>query len=125
LVSGDGCSATCTLETTGSFGPVHTFVNLSSSFYVTQFGCSNSGGDPAGDALWFCQHFYNAGCTAQPVWQAVQNSVNPMMHSGTNCNNPDPTGFDVPNTVCIGGPCKIGDYQGPVGGLTNLICDCP
>jgi len=48
-----------------------------------------------------------------------------MMHSGTNCNDPDPSGVSIPNTVCIGGPCKIGDYQGPVGGLTNLICDCP
>jgi hypothetical protein len=97
---------------------------MSSSFYMTQFGCSNSGGDPAGDALWFCQHFYNAACTVQPVWMQVQNSSNPMMHSGTNCNNPDPNGVSIPNTSCIGGPCKIGTYQGPVGGLTNLICIC-
>ena len=125
LVNGDGCSSGCTLGNANSFGPVHTFANMSSSFYVTQFGCSNSGGDPAGDALWFCQHFYNASCTAQPVWQAVQSSSNPMMHSGTNCNSPDPNGTAIPNTVCIGGPCKIGNYQGPLGGLTNLVCDCP
>src|SRR5262249_15002363 len=37
LMSGDGCSASCTVESgPGTYGPVHTFVNMSSSFYVTQ-----------------------------------------------------------------------------------------
>jgi cysteine-rich repeat protein len=123
-VNFDGCSASCS-GSGSTFGPVHSFAGLSSSFYVTQFNCSNTGGDPAGDALWFCQHFYNAACTVQPVWMATQSSVDPKMHSGTNCNNPDPGGVSVPNTNCIGGPCKIGSYPGSLGGLANLICDCP
>jgi cysteine-rich repeat protein len=123
-VSGDGCTSTC--ESEGNvFGPNHTFESLTSSFYITQFGCSNSGGDPGGDALYFCQHFYNAGCTAQAGWMAVSSSANPMMHSGTNCYNPDSAGVPVTGTSCVGGPCKIGNYVGPLGGLTNIVCDCP
>jgi cysteine-rich repeat protein len=122
---GDGCSSVCTLG--GSvYGPVHNFAGLSSSFYFTQFGCSNSGGNADGDALWFCQHFYNnAACTAAPGYMLVQSSADPKMHSGTNCYNPDPNGLSVPNTVCVGGPCKIGNYPGTFGGLTNIICNCP
>jgi cysteine-rich repeat protein len=121
--SGDGCSATCTGE--GTYGPNHTFESMTSSFYITQFGCSNSGGDPAGDAAYFCQHFYGAGCTAEPGWTEVSSSTNPMMHSGTNCYNPDPNGVSVTGTSCVGGPCKIGNYSGPLGGLTNIVCSCP
>lgn len=122
-VDGDGCSSVCTLEGLG-YGPVHTFEGMSSTFYMTQFGCSNSGGDPAGDALYFCQHFYNATCVAEPGFTQVMNSVNPMMHSGTNCYSPDPTGVSIANTNCVGGPCKIGTYNGTFGGLTNIVCTC-
>ena len=125
VLNGDGCSATCTNEGT-TYGPAHTFEGLTSSFYITQFGCSNSGGDPAGDALWFCQHFYNdPGCYAEPGWQAISSSVNPRMHSGTNCNSPDPSGVSITGTTCIGGPCKIGTYSSTVGGLSNIVCTCP
>ena len=110
---------------TSSFkGPVHTFVGLSSSFYVTQFMCSNSGGDPAGDAEYFCTHFYSSACTAVS-WTESTSVTNPQMHSGTNCNEPDPNGVDVPGTSCVGGPCKIGNYTLGLGGLTNLVCSCP
>lgn len=85
----------------------------------------NSGGDPAGDALWACQHFYNASCVAQPGFTPMSSSSNPMMHSGTNCNNPDPGGVAIPGTSCIGGPCKIGNYSGPLDGLSNIVCACP
>lgn len=124
VVGGDGCSAVCT-DSNGTYGPVHTFEGLSSSFYITQFGCSNSGGNAAGDALYFCQHFYSAACIAEPGYVAGNNSTNPMMHSGTNCYSPDATGVSIPGTSCIGGPCKIGDYGGPLGGLSNIICSCP
>lgn len=124
MVSGDGCSSACQPDLV-FHGPVHAFAGLQSSFYITQFGCSNSGGDPAGDALYFCQHFYNATCTPKPGYTTVSSSTNPMMHSGTNCNNPDPTGFAVPGTVCVGGPCKIGNYTSTLGGLGNLVCQCP
>jgi hypothetical protein len=106
-----------------TYGPSHTFEGLTSSFYVTQFACTNSGGDPAGDADYFCKHFYNASCVAIS-WTPVSSSQNPMMHSGTNCNSPDPTGVSITGTSCVGGPCKIGTYAGPVGGLTNLVCSC-
>jgi hypothetical protein len=110
-----------------TFGPVHSFAGYSSSFYITQFACSNAGGDPAGDALWFCQHFYAPTCTALPGVQAVSNSVDAMMHSGTNCFEPEPVGVDVPGTQCIGGPCKIGNYvdYAPLNGITNIVCQCP
>jgi cysteine-rich repeat protein len=124
VVGGDGCSAACT-SSNGTYGPVHTFQGLSSSFYITQFGCSNSGGDAAGDALYFCQHFYSAACIAEPGYVVGSSSTNPMMHSGTNCYSPDTTGVDIPGTACVGGPCKIGDYGGPLGGLSNIICSCP
>lgn len=129
----DGCCpAGCTSPTDPdcgppTFGPVHTFAGYSSSFYITQFNCSNAGGDPAGDALWFCQHFYAPTCTALPGVQAVSNSVDAMMHSGTNCFSPEPVGVDVPGTQCIGGPCKIGNYvdYAPLNGITNVVCECP
>ena len=124
VIGGDGCSAACTASN-GTYGPVHTFEGLSSSFYITQAGCSNSGGDAAGDALYFCQHFYSAACIAEPGYVAGNSSTNPMMHSGTGCYNPDPTGISVTGTSCVGGPCKIGDYGGPLGGLSNIICSCP
>lgn len=122
-VGGDGCSASCAIEGL-SYGPVHTFEGKSSTFFMTQFGCSNSNGNAAADALYFCQHFYNANCVAEPGYTEVMNSVNPMMHSGTNCYSPDPTGISIANTSCVGGPCKIGDYSGTFGGLSNLVCTC-
>lgn len=129
----DGCCpAGCTSATDPdcgppTFGPVHSFAGYSSSFYITQFACSNAGGDPAGDALWFCQHFYAPTCTALPGVQAVSNSIDAMMHSGTNCFSPEPVGVDVPGTQCVGGPCKIGNYvdYAPLGGITNIVCECP
>lgn len=124
LLPGDGCSATCTFGTT--FGPLHTFEGMQSSFYITQFACSQSGGDPAGDALWFCQHFYNdPSCTAT-TYTAMQSSsgAQVMMHAGASCNNPDPAGFPIAGTACNGGPCKIGTYTGPLGGLGNITCSC-
>jgi hypothetical protein len=114
-----GAGGTSTLE-----GPVHTFAGLSSSFYVTQFMCTNSGGDPAGDAEYFCTHFYSTACTAVS-WTESTSTTNPQMHSGINCNEPDPNGIDVPGTSCVGGPCKIGDYTLGLGGLSNLVCACP
>jgi cysteine-rich repeat protein len=90
LVPGDGCSATCTLGSV--FGPTHTFEGMQSSFYITQFACSQSGGDPAGDALWFCQHFYNdATCTATSFWP-VEDAGIVMMHAGNSCTI-DPAGL--------------------------------
>ena len=124
LVNGDGCSATCFFEG-NKHGPLHSFEGLTSSFYITQYGCSNSNGVPSGDALYFCQHYYGAGCTAEPGWMAITTSTNPMMHSGTNCYKPDPNGKSVTGTSCVGGPCKIGNYSGPLGGLSNIICTCP
>jgi cysteine-rich repeat protein len=124
VVGGDGCSAVCTTSN-GTYGPVHSFAGMSSSFYITQFACSNSGGDAAGDALYFCQHFYSAACIAEPGYVPGSSSTDPMMHSGTNCYSPDPTGISVPGTSCIGGPCKIGSYGGPLGGLSNIVCSCP
>lgn len=123
LNNGDGCSASCTTGGT-TYGPVHTFQGKTSSFFMTQFGCSNSGGDPAGDAKYFCEHVYGPTCVAEPGYMEVMNSVNSMMHSGTNCYSPDPTGVPIPNTICIGGPCMIGDYSGTFSGLTNLVCTC-
>jgi cysteine-rich repeat protein len=123
-VNGDGCSASCTFATV--FGPNHTFEGLTSSFYMTQFNCSQSGGDPAGDALWFCQHFYNdPSCTAT-AYTAMQSGTAPqvMMHAGISCNNPDPAGIPIAGTTCNGGPCKIGNYQGPINGLANITCSC-
>jgi cysteine-rich repeat protein len=124
VVSGDGCSATCTFGTT--FGPVHTFEGMQSSFYVTQFACSQTGGDAAGDALWFCQHFYNnPSCTATSYTATSSASgALVMMHAGASCNNPDPAGFPIAGTACNGGPCKIGTYQGPLGGLADIVCSC-
>lgn len=105
-------------------GPVHTFAGLSSSFHVTQFNCTNSGGDPAGDAEYFCTHFYSPACSVVS-WAEGTSTTNPQMHSGTNCNEPDPNGVDVPGTSCVGGPCKIGTYTLGLGGLTDLLCECP
>jgi len=122
LVNGDGCSAACMLGNV--FGPTHTFESLTSSFYMTQFACSQSGGDPAGDALWFCQHFYSAGCAAT-AFTASSNTANPMMHAGISCNDPDPAGVSITGTVCNGGPCKIGNYSGPIQGLSGIVCSCP
>lgn len=130
----DGCCpAGCSFQNDSdcappTFGPVHTFAGLSGSFYITQFGCSNALGDPAGDALWFCQHFYAPTCTALPGVQAVTTSADAMMHSGTNCFSSEPIGVDVPSTQCIGGPCKIGNFgaiYGAMGGITNIVCECP
>ena len=56
------------------------------------------GGDAAGDALYFCQHFYSAACIAEPGYVAGSSSTNPRMHSGTSCYSPDPTGVSVPGT---------------------------
>lgn len=98
---------------------------MQSTFFVTQAGCSPTPTD-AGDALWFCQHFYGMLCTVQPSWTAVTSAEEPRMHSGDNCYAPDPYGVDIAGTTCVGGPCKIGNY--PVstnGGLSNLVCECP
>lgn len=127
--SSSNSSSMASSSSTGSggttFGPVHTFQNLSSGFYVTAFGCSNTG-TPAGDALWFCQHFYAIDCIAEPGWNSNTVSVaSTRMHSGTNCYNPDPTGMAVPNTSCVGGPCKIGNYTDSASGLENIVCACP
>jgi hypothetical protein len=108
----------------GTKGPVHTFAGLSSSFYVTQFNCTNSGGNPEGDADYFCTHFYSPACSVLS-WTEATSTSNPQMHSGINCNDPDPNGFDVPATSCVGGPCKIGNYDLALGGLTDIVCQCP
>jgi cysteine-rich repeat protein len=125
LVPGDGCSATCTLGNV--FGPTHTFEGMQSSFYITQFACSQSGGDPAGDALWFCQHFYNNPACSATSYTATSSASGSlvMMHAGLSCNNPDPAGISIAGTACNGGPCKIGTYAGPLGGLADIVCSCP
>jgi cysteine-rich repeat protein len=124
VVPGDGCSATCTFGTT--FGPLHTFEGMQSSFYITQFACSQTGGDAAADALWFCQHFYNnPTCSATSYTPtSIGNVTQVMMHAGSSCYLPDPAGFPIAGTACNGGPCKIGSYQGPLGGLADIVCSC-
>lgn len=107
-----------------TFGPVHLLAGKESGFFITAAGCSPTGG-AASDALWFCQHFYSAACAPQPGFTGDGMAAGTMMHSGSNCYAPDPTGVGVPATVCMGGPCKIGDYVAPATGLSNLVCDCP
>ena len=112
LLGNDGCSATCTSGNT--FGPVHTFEGMQSSFYITQFACSQSGGDPAGDALWFCQHFYNNASCIPTTYTATSSASGSivMMHAGASCNNPDPAGFPIAGTVCNGGPARSARIPG-------------
>lgn len=108
-----------------TWGPLHTFSGLTASLWVTAVGCSMSGGDAAGDAAWFCHHVYGGACEAVS-WTPVVADLNPRMHPGSNCYAPDPAGFNISGTVCVGGPCKIGDYNdGAVGGLVDLVCHCP
>jgi hypothetical protein len=123
-----GCSSLNDSDCGSTYGPVHTFAGYSSSFLITQFSCSNAAGDPVGDAIWFCEHFYGPTCTAMPGVQTLTTSADAMMHSGTNCYSPEPVGVDVPGTQCIGGPCKIGNFgatYGAMGGITNIVCECP
>lgn len=115
------CTAGACVGVGMEFGPEHTFVGLKSNHYITQGGCSV--GSQAADADYFCKRFYGANCTVKPGWSAgVTPFPNyPKMHKQGGCTG---NGFDIPNTTCDGGACKIGDWAENTSGLTGLVCSC-
>jgi hypothetical protein len=106
-----------------TYGPNHTFVGMTSNHYITQGGCSLGQGVDA-DALYFCQHFYNAACTAVPGYSLANLAppTSPKMHKQGGCTG---QGSDIPNTTCQGGACKIGNWSETTNGIQNLLCKCP
>ncbi|MSP59574.1 MAG: hypothetical protein EXR72_04390 [Myxococcales bacterium] len=107
-----------------TWGPMHTFVGLTTDHYITQGGCSAGGGNMAIDADYFCKHFYGATCLIQPgyVKHTTPNLTYPKMHKFGGCTG---NGSNIPNTTCDGGPCKIGNWSENTTGVGNLICFCP
>jgi hypothetical protein len=107
------------------FGPMHTFVGMTTDHYITQGCCSvNCAGNKDVDALYFCQHFYKNTCTVQQGYFLMQtpNPTYPKMHKNGGCTG---NGSDIPNTTCENGPCKIGNWSESTNGLVNLVCVCP
>ncbi len=106
------------------FGPEHTFSGLKSNHFITQ-GCCSVGcaQNQAADADYFCKRFYGANCTAKAGWFQAQTPFPnyPKMHKRDGCTG---NGLDIANTMCDGGPCKIGDWNENTTGLTNLVCVC-
>ncbi len=108
------------------YGPMHTFVGMTSQHYITQGNCSVGGG-PAADAAYFCLHFYGQplgkNCTPKPGYVTMQtpNPGDAKMHKRGGCTL---NGSDIPNTMCDGGACKIGNWQESTSGLMNLVCHC-
>jgi hypothetical protein len=111
------------------FGPVHTFVGVNSSFYIStgQGGCSvNQNMDT--DAQYFCLHFYGQrlgmNCTPKPGYVVTTMNGN-KMHKNGGCTS---NGTDIPGTTCdpnITTACKMWINDPEVdSGLTNLICHC-
>jgi hypothetical protein len=107
------------------FGPMHTFVGMTTDFYCSTGQGSCSLGNAATDADYFCKHFYNnMNCTVQQGYmQVMKPGPNVIaMHKNGGCTN---LGSDIPNTTCDQGPCKIMNYNGGLSGLVNLVCVCP
>jgi len=118
----DACSNTCT-KPAKLYGPNHTFAGQTASYYVStgQGGCSV--GTAAGDAAYFCTHFYGATCT--PVAGYSQTTFTGAvwkMHKNGGCTA---NGADIPGLTCDSGPCKIGNWVENLSGLTGLVCSCP
>ncbi len=135
-----GCGKVCPMNTPScgngtctvglDFGPMHTFVNLTTDHYITQGCCSvncNPQQDKDLDAQFFCKHFYGdrlgLTCTPKPGYLLAQtpNPAYVKMHKNGGCTM---NGSDIPNTMCSNGPCKIGNWNESTNGLTNLVCHC-
>ena len=118
------CGAGACKPAITEYGPEHMFQGLKSNHYITQ-GCCSVGcsGNAATDAAYFCQRFYGANCTPKPGYVIGQTPfpTYPKMHKRDGCTS---NGLDIPNTMCDGGPCKIGDWSENTSGLTNLVCVC-
>jgi hypothetical protein len=69
------------------------------------------------------EHFYAPTCTALPGAQP-ESASGVLMFSGTNCYSQG-VGVDIPDTECIGGPCKIEFFNASLSGITNIVCQCP
>jgi len=114
------------------FGPMHTFVNLTTDHYITQ-GCCSVGcmGNKDVDAAYFCTHFYgqrlNMNCTPLPGYTiaSTPNPTYPKMHKDGGCTQ---NGSDIPMTTCDpngnDSACKIGNWAEITSGLVNLVCHC-
>lgn len=118
------CQAGTCKGVANEFGPEHTFSGLKSNHFITQ-GCCSVGcaQNQAADADYFCKRFYGANCTAKAGWFQAQTPFPnyPKMHKRDGCTG---NGLDIANTMCDGGPCKIGDWNENTTGLTNLVCVC-
>jgi hypothetical protein len=111
------------------YGPMHTFVNLTTDHYITQGGCSVGSMDA--DAIYFCKHFYGdrlgQNCTPKQGYHLMQTPMPtyPKMHKNGGCTS---NGSDIPMTTCdINGndsACKIGNWNESTNGLVGLICHC-
>ena len=108
------------------YGPVHNFVNMPADHFITQGGCSPSGGQSdAADADYFCKHFYNSNtCFVLPGFkkQTCPTLLYPKMHKNGGCTS---NGTDIPNTTCTNGACKVGNWSEFTLGLNNIVCVCP
>lgn len=118
------CQAGTCKGVANEFGPEHMFSGLQSNHFITQ-GCCSVGcaQNQAADADYFCKRFYGANCTAKAGWFQAQTPFPnyPKMHKRDGCTG---NGLDIANTMCDGGPCKIGDWNENTTGLTNLVCVC-
>lgn len=118
------CTAGKCVNVAVEHGPEHTFSGLQSNHFITQGCCSvNCAQNQAADADYFCKRFYGNNCTAKPGYFLAQTPFPgyPKMHKRDGCTN---QGLDIANTMCDGGPCKIGNWQESTTGLTNLVCVC-
>lgn len=115
-------NSTCVGGMAMDHGPEHIFVGLQSNHYITQGGCSVNGNQDT-DADYFCKHFYGVNCMVKPGYFIAQTPFPnyPKMHKQGGCTG---QGFDIPNTTCDNGACKIGDWAENTTGLTNLVCSC-
>jgi Stigma-specific protein, Stig1 len=111
----------------GTFGPVHTFGGLQSSWYIsTGQGSCSVNGQAATDAQYFCQHFYGPNCNVQNGYMQGTTVGPNQMHKNSGCTS---SGNDIANTICDtntapGMACKMWPIAAGYGGLTNLVCVC-
>ena len=105
------------------FGPMHTFVGMTTDHYITQGSCSIAMGNMDADAKYFCLHFYGPNCAPKPGYHQAQtpNLTWPKMHKNGGCTQ---QGSDIPGKTCDAGPCKIGNWSETTTGLVGLICHC-
>ena len=111
------------------FGPVHSFTGLMGTHYITQGGCGvNNQQNIDDNAKYFCTKFYGEPLkmTCVPVMGSYKadrlvNCGDAKLHKNGGCTG---NGNNIPNTMCDGGPCKIGNWAECTSGIAGMICHC-